>query len=290
VTDFARVEAGVRYLERNGFRVKVGTHAGSVHGYLAGSDRERAEDLHAMAADPEVRAILCLRGGYGTTRLLPLLDFELFLRDPKVIAGFSDITALQLALWQRCRLVTFHGPMVAVDFGGAVDPATEQSFWDMVTGSDRPGAVELGNQGTLRVLRGGRAGGTLLGGNLSLLAAMVGTPYLPDFSGAIVFLEEIGEEPYRVDRMLTQLGQAGLFSGISAVAAGQFSDCVPRDPGRPSLSLEDLLAALCRSCAVPFVAGCRFGHVSPKLTIPLGLRGELDAESGHLTLSGPAVV
>ncbi len=289
VADPARVESGVRYLEKSGYRVKVGTHAGSVHGYLAGTDRERAADLHAMAADAEVRAIFCLRGGYGTTRLLPLLDFELFRRHPKVLAGFSDITALQLALWHRCRLVTFHGPMVAVDFGGAIDPLTEESFWETLQGADGVRTVMLGSEGTVKPLRPGRGAGRLLGGNLSLLAAMAGTPYMPDFSGALIFLEEVDEEPYRVDRMLTQLEACGLFSRPGGIVAGQFSDCVPKDPKLPFLSLDTLLAALAELAGAPFVAGCQFGHVTPKLTFPVGLEALLDAGAGTLTFSGPAV-
>ncbi len=285
--DLARVEAGVRYFEKNGYRVRVGKHAGSVYGYLAGTDEERVADLHAMAADPEVRAILCLRGGYGTTRLLPLLEYELFRRDPKVLVGFSDITALQLALWHRCRLVTFHGPMVSVDFSGNIDPAAEQSFWDAVGGAG--GDIVLGEPGTLSVLGRGRTEGTLLGGNLSLMAALAGTPYMPDFSGAIVMMEEIGEEPYRIDRMLTQLAAAGVFQGVRGIAAGQFSDCLPKDPSRPSLSVEDLLGALSRTLAVPFNTGCRFGHVSSKVTIPIGLQAGFDATRGRLTLVCPAV-
>ena len=216
VADPSRVEAGVRYFERHGYRVRVGEHAAGVHGYLAGPDRERAADLEAMFLDPEVRAVISLRGGYGATRLLPLLDFELFRRNPKILSGFSDITALQLALWHHCRLVTFHGPMAAVDFGGTVDSATEASFWDAVSGAGAPRQLPLGAPGTLRVLVEGEASGPLLGGNLSLMAALAGTPYMPDFSGTIVVIEDIGEEPYRVDRMLTQLLQAGVFSGVRA--------------------------------------------------------------------------
>lgn len=289
VADPARVEIGVRYLEKNGYRVKVGTHAGSVYGYLAGTDQERAADLHAMAEDPEVRAIFCLRGGYGTTRLLPLLDFELFRRHPKVVAGFSDITALQLALWHRCRLVTFHGPMVAVDFGGSIDPLTEQSFWETLHGGSGPRTVMLGSAGAVKPLRQGRASGTLLGGNLSLLQALAGTPYMPDFSGAIIFIEEVDEEPYRVDRMLTQLEACGIFSRPGGVVAGQFSDCFPKDPKLPFLSIDALLAALADRSGVPFLTGCQFGHVTSKLTLPVGPQAILDTTDGTLTFPEPAV-
>ena len=182
VADLSRVESGTRYLERNGFRVKVGTHVGKSFGYLAGTDRDRADDLHEMIRDPSVKAVFCLRGGYGVTRTLPLLDFELIRRNPKIIVGYSDVTALLLAVCARSSLVTFHGPMVAVEFSGTVDQRTEESFWALMLGKHDPGAFVIADPATTHVLYGGQATGMLLGGNLSLLAAMAGTPYLPDFS------------------------------------------------------------------------------------------------------------
>jgi muramoyltetrapeptide carboxypeptidase len=282
VEDVQRIEDGTRYLERRGYRVKLGRNVGKVQGYLAGTDSERVDDLHAMFRDPEVRAVFCLRGGYGVTRILPLLDYELFRTHPKILVGYSDITALLLALFARSGLIGFHGPMVAVDFTGTVDPSTEQSFWDVLSGDVRGRWLPLGEPDKIRVFRGGRATGRLLGGNLSLLAAMAGTPYLPDFRGSILFLEEIGEEPYRVDRMLTQLSQSGVTRGATAVLAGQFTDCVPKEPGRPSLTVEEVLHSFAGELEAPFVAQCRFGHIRSIPTLPIGVRTVVDADRGTL--------
>lgn len=286
VADPSRVEAGVRYLEGNGFHVKVGNHASCANGYLAGSDKERAEDLHTMVEDAEVAAIMCLRGGFGVTRILPLLDFDLFRNSPKILVGFSDITALQLALWRHCRLITYHGPMVAVDFGEAADPITEQSFWECVMDGSRGRVVHLEGKTPLAVYGPGLARGRLLGGNLSLLAAMTGTPFMPGFQGTIFFLEEVGEEPYRIDRMLTQILQGGVLRGISGILGGEFRDCTPRTA---SLSIADLFTALASSTGVPCAIGARFGHVPSKITLPVGSLAELDTSNGTITMLEDAV-
>jgi muramoyltetrapeptide carboxypeptidase len=282
VEEARRIEEGTRYLEGRGFRVKIGRNVGRIRGYLAGTDQERADDLHDFFRDPDVRAIFCLRGGYGVTRLLPLLDYALIRTHPKIVVGYSDITALLLALAARAGLVSFHGPMAAVDFVGTVDPVTEDAFWEMLTGDVGDRWLPLAAPGALRILQTGRTRGRLLGGNLSLLAAMAGTPYLPDFTGSILFLEEIGEEPYRVDRMLTQLSQSGIAGEVSAILAGQFTDCEPRDPAKPSLSVEDVLHAFGQPLGVPFASQCRFGHIRTQLTLPVGLAVEVDLQRGAM--------
>lgn len=289
MTDPSRVEQGTRYLERIGFRVKLGAHVGNVHGYLGGTDEDRASDIHQMLLDPHVKALFTLRGGYGVTRLLPRLDFSLFRRHPKIIAGYSDITALLLAVFKHASLITFHGPMVAVDFAGTIDGDTEERFWDMLRNPHERAEIIIADPGNRTVLREGRALGRLLGGNLSLLAAMVGTPHLPDFSGCILFVEETSEEPYRVDRMLTQLLQSGVLNGVVGILAGQFTDCAPKDTSRPSLSITDVLHAVSDALPVPFIAGCRFGHVPGNLTLPVGILAEVDTDRSSLTLLEPAV-
>ena len=289
VTDPSRVEQGTRYLERIGFHVKLGAHVGNVHGYLGGTDEDRASDIHHMLLDPHVKALFTLRGGYGVTRILPRLDFTLFRRHPKIIAGYSDITALLLAVFKHASLVTFHGPMVAVDFAGTVDQYTEGLFWDMLRSPRERTEIIIADADTRNVLREGRARGRLLGGNLSLLTAMVGTPHLPDFNGSILFVEETGEEPYRVDRMFTQLLQSGVLNGVVGILGGQFTDCEPKDHSRPSLSITDVLHAVADELPVPFIAGCRFGHVASNLTLPVGILAEVDTDRSSLTLLEPAV-
>jgi len=276
IADASRIQTGVRYLERLGYRVLIGENVGKTHGYLAGSDTDRVKDLHQMFAEKRVKAIMCVRGGYGTPRLLPLLDYGLIARNPKIFVGFSDITALQLAFWKKCRLMSFHGPMLGVDFGGEVDPYTEESFWNMVSSTKKMGEVRFPDNTPTQVLRDGGASGRLLGGNLSLIASLMGSPFEPDFAGSLLFIEEVGEEPYRVDRMMTQLRIASVLSRVEGILAGQFSDCTPRDATQPSLSIGDILGENAAAASKPFLADLPFGHVAKKMTLPVGLMARLD--------------
>ncbi len=283
VEDSSRIENAVRYLEKLGFRVRVAAHAARVHGYLAGTDRERAEDLHAMFADARVRAVFCLRGGYGATRLLPLLDYRLIARHPKIFVGYSDITALLLAFWKKCRLVTFHGPMAAVDWGSGAEPDDEGFFWELLSSPLRRRAIPVKAAGRIHRC-GGRATGRLLGGNLSLVASLAGTPFMPDFTRCILFLEEVNEEPYRVDRMLIQLRNSAVLRRSSGFLLGQFSRCLPQDPSRPSLNIPEILDEIIAPLRKPLLLNLPFGHLGQKLTLPVGVRAAVDAEKRELAL------
>jgi len=303
VADGARLERGVRYLESLGYRVSVGANAAKSDGYLAGTDNERADDVHAMFADRRVKGIFCARGGYGTGRLLGLLDYPLIARHPKVFVGYSDVTALEIALWKKCSLVTYHGPMSAVEMAGGIDPFTEESLWRTLT-SATPGmtvAAESGEaaakagqaaakagQAAARAgqaaARAGQARGRLVGGNLSLVASLLGTPWQPDLRGAILFLEDIGEDPYRVDRMLVQLAHAGAAARAAATALGQFTSCVVRESGTPTRPLEASFADFAAKARGPVVGGFPVGHERRMATLPLGILARLDARAGTLTL------
>lgn len=289
VTDTSKIERGVRYVESLGYRVVMGKHVERTTGYLAGSDAERAEDLHGMFRNRNVRAIFCLRGGYGTPRLLPLLDYKLIARNPKILVGYSDITALQLALWRKCRLVSFHGPMFAVEMAGGIHPSTGETFWRLVTSPQKAGILPT-NQEAPSSLYPGIATGRLLGGNLSMVVTVLGTPYEPDFKGSVLFLEEIGEEPYRVDRMLMQLRNASVLSNTRAILAGQFTDCVPADTTKPSFSVAEILHDTAASSKRPFLPDLPFGHTDFKLTLPIGIRARVDAADGSVALLEGAVV
>ena len=288
VHDLFRIEHGVRYLEGLGYRTTVGRNASRRLGYLAGTDEERAEDIHTMFADKRVRGIFCARGGYGTPRLLSRIDYYLIAKNPKILVGYSDITALALAIWRKCRLVTYHGPMLAVDLAADANPVAEESLWRMLTSPDRHTTLALADESPTRVKYSGSATGRLLGGNLSLLVSLLGTPYMPDLRRGILFLEEIGEDPYRVDRMLTHLGNAGILSRSSGVAMGQFTDCVPRDPSVPSLTLEAIMVGTAESTGKPFMTGFPFGHEKRMVTVPVGIRATLNADEGVITLLEPA--
>ena len=288
VADPSRIERGVRYLEGLGYRTTVGRNASRRLGYLAGTDVERAEDIHAMFTDRNVRGVFCARGGYGTPRLLSLIDYRLIARNPKILVGYSDITALALAIWRKCRLVTYHGPMLAVDLADGVNPFAEESLWRVLTSPARRATLALADDSPPRVMHHGSATGRLLGGNLSLLVSLLGTPYMPDLRRGILFLEEIGEDPYRVDRMLTHLRNAGVFSRSSGVAIGHFTDCVPRDAATPSLSLEAIMAGTAEYVGKPFLTGFPIGHENRMVTVPVGIRARLDADRGVITLLEPA--
>ena len=276
IADASRIEKGVQYLERLGYNVAVGENVGKARGYLGGSDEERLDDLHRFFADHRVKGIFAIRGGYGTPRLLPKLNYGLISRNPKILVGFSDVTALQLALWKRCSLITFHGPMAGVEMAATIDPFTEDMFWRSVTSTKRIGRIKFPDNARPTVLYPGTAVGRLVGGNLSLIVSLLGTRYFPVATNSILFLEEIAEEPYRVDRMITQLHNAGTLAGCNAVLTGRFTDCVPKDPSKPSLSVEQILNETAAQSATPFLSNLPFGHVPLKMTLPVGLRVRVD--------------
>ena len=282
IDDASRIERGVRYLEGLGYRVLVGSNVGKTKGYLAGTDEERAADLHAMFSNKQVKAVISVRGGYGTPRLLRLLNYRLIARNPKIFVGFSDITALHLALWKKCRMITFHGPMLGVDMATGMDHFTEELFWQTVTSEKKLGKVSLADELPAVALHPGSSSGRLLGGNLSLIVSLLGTPFQPEFTRSVLFIEEVGEEPYRIDRMLTQLNNASILAKSRAILTGQFSDCQPKDPSKPSSSVEELLREIAFTLRRPFLSNLPFGHVARKMTLPIGIRVKVDATSGIL--------
>ncbi len=288
IADAERIEHAIRYLESLGYRTAVGSGAARLHGYLAGTDDERAAELHAMFEDPAVKAVFCIRGGYGTPRLLPLLRYRTIARNPKIFVGYSDITALHMAFWKHAGLVTFHGPMAGVDMAGSMDPFTEEIFWRLLTFPRKGGPVVFPQPLPEGVVPG-KARGRLLGGNLALITALVGTRFLPGFNGAILCLEEIGEDPYRVDRMFTQLRGASILSRCAGIMIGHFTDCVPKDPSAPTFTTEEVLREYLLASRRPAIWHIPFGHERRNLTIPFGIRARIDAGSGFLEFLESAV-
>ena len=277
-------------LQKLGYRVKAGTHCGGKYGYLAGSDRDRAEDINRMFADPDVDAVICLMGGYGTMRILDRLDYGVIAANPKIFVGYSDITGLHVALNRLCGLVTFHGPMPVSDaecYTGE-DAFSRNGFFDAITSAAPLGVLSNPPGEPVRQLAGGRAEGEIVGGNLSLVAATVGTPYEIDAKGKILFLEDVGEAPYRVDRMLTQLRLSGKFRECSGVVLGSWTGCEPDGPD--SLSLAQVFEDVVAPCGKPAVLNLRAGHCSPKVTVPFGVDAVLDADAGTLEIMESAVV
>ncbi|CAM8629270.1 LD-carboxypeptidase [Sphingobium sp.] len=276
-----------------GLKPKAAPHLAGRYGYLAGTDADRAADVNAMFADPQVRAVFAVRGGWGCARILSRLDFATIRKNPKLLVGFSDITALHLAFAAKAGFTTIHGPNAASSWGAfswdafravAFDAATP-TFTTPVGQEDRLAQ----RSGRIRTFRPGVARGLLLGGNLTVLAALMGTAYLPDFTGAILFIEDIGEQPYRIDRMLTQLSLAGVLGKLAGVAFGQCTDCGPGGTSYGGFTLSEVLQQHLEPLAIPAFQGGQFGHVANQYSLPLGVEAEMDASAGTIRLLEPAV-
>lgn len=286
--DESRLERGIRYLESLGYRVQLGRHTyRRYRDYLAGTDAERCADLEAMFANPRIEAIFCTRGGYGSARLLPLLNFDVIRRNPKIFVGFSDVTALQLALWKRLRFVTFSGALPSVDMADGFFPPAEQQFWDVLTRTS-PG-MELRNVGCRIISKGSEEQetaptGTLLPANLAMLCSLAGTPWLPSFTKSILVLEDVGEEPYRIDRMLLQLRLSNVPQRVAATVFGHFTP----SPGQQHVS-RDVLKEWAAESAGPVMSGFWYGHEREKFTVPVGIRAALTLRRPHITLLQAAV-
>lgn len=290
--DPASVLRGINALEALGFKVILASNALKRNKYLSGTDGERLDDLHGLFQNPEVDGIVCLRGGYGSMRLLSGIDYRVIRRNPKVLVGYSDITALQLAIWKRTGLVTFSGPMLATDFGQEpVDSFTFRQFFKAVTTPSPLGTIPPAPGVKAKFINPGRARGRLLGGNLSLVAATLGTPYEIDTRGAILFLEEVNEKPYRVDRLLHQLSLAGKLRVAAGLVFGECVGCEDEDEDNDhSFTLPEVLRETAEGLQIPCFYGLGAGHGASKATLPLGVAAEMDAEKCLLTITEPATI
>ena len=282
-------------LEALGFKVKPGDHMMQRHGNLAGDDKARAEDINRAFADRSVAAVHAIRGGWGSARVLPYLDFDTIRRNPKVMIGYSDITALLLSIVAKTGLITFHGPIAlgrwdawSLEYykrllmsGEAVSYSNKQGI-----AADRNSLTQVDFR-TLTITPG-KARGRLLGGNLSVLAAILGSPYLPDWDDSILFLEDVREDLYRVDRMLTQVKLAGVLGKIKGFVFGSCSECGPGE-GYGALTLEEIFRDHIKPLGVPAWAGAMIGHAQPQWTLPVGAQVEIDATAATVTLLEPAV-
>jgi muramoyltetrapeptide carboxypeptidase len=269
--------SGLGRLTREGLEVCLGDHAFSLQGYLAGDDEARLQDLRSMLEDQRIRAIFCTRGGYGSMRLLGKIPYDLIQRRPKILVGYSDMTALLLAIQAKTGLVTFHGPMLReASFSG--------EGGDRLMALLREGALAEYDLKDGAVLFPGKATGPLVGGNLSLLCHLVGTPYLPSLKGNILFLEERGEALYRIDRMLTHLSLAGLFREVAGIVFGDLEKC-----GDP-VGLEALIQERTSGLKIPVATGLPVGHGPKNFPLPLGLSATLDTTLGKLILLEPCVL
>lgn len=274
------VDRAIERVRGFGWTPVPGTHARGRTGYLSGTDRERAADLNWALLSDDVDAVWCLRGGYGTLRLVDQVDWAALAERPRALIGFSDNTVLHLAL-QRAGVVSFHGPHPGVaDF----PPFAERGLRAALTRTEAAGVLPFPDGGmNARTVVGGCAEGPLVGGNLSLIAATLGTPYAIRAEGAILLLEEVGEAAYRLDRLLSQLRLSGVFRSVAGIAIGAFSECPDEDAeGIPSA--EEVIRDRLGELDVPVALGFPFGHISCNWTLPLGIRARLDAAAGTLEL------
>jgi muramoyltetrapeptide carboxypeptidase len=275
------LKTAVEQVKSLGFEVKLSENIRAKRGFNAGTDAQRLADLHAMFADENIDGIWCARGGYGCGRILEKIDYQLIKRNSKALIGYSDITALLLAIYKKTGLIGFHGPVAASDFTDYTVEHFQKIVMQPITNFlIKPSAENLQNEDSIyhpKTIVSGKAKGKLIGGNLSLLASLAGTEFEPDFKNKIVFIEDIGEKPYRIDRMLTQLRQATNLPAASGIALGVFADCkAPADAN--SLTLLETLTDRLGDLKIPVVYGLSFGHISNQITLPIGVEAELDAD------------
>ncbi len=288
------LQDSIRNLHQLGFETSYSEKILLQKGYFAGSDKERANDLMEKFSDKSVNGIMCARGGYGGARILPLLDYHIIRANPKVLIGYSDVTALLYGIYKEAGLITFHGPVGTSTFNDfsvenfkrvLMDPKPREVFTNSNSGVDE-------NIYGVSTLVKGKGRGRLVGGNLSIMVSVIGTPYDVNYHNKIVFIEEVGEEPYRIDRMLTQLIEAGKFKKASGIMMGIFKNCEQKndDPSfRKSFTLMEVLKDRLSGLKIPVVYGMSFGHVNDKFTIPFGALAELDADNQTFALLEKAV-
>ena len=293
VPEDQELHAAMDLVRSLGFSAEPAANLFSRTQYLAGTDQQRADDLNAMFADTDIDAIFCVRGGYGSGRLLRYLDYDMIAANPKVIMGYSDITSILNAIYLRTGLVTFHGPIAGGNFSNytyeqykkvLIEPAQIARIGEPPEFETRPGVVDWKNR--LTTIVSGVAEGHLVGGNLSLMVTLLGTPFEPQFEGAILFLEDVDEPPYSVDRMLTHLWMAGKLEQVAGIVLGKFTD-----DGYDSntFSMEEVLRDHLEPLGIPTLRGAMIGHIEDKTVVPLGVQARLDADAGALTLLESAV-
>lgn len=281
-----RLEKGIEFVKKLGLNPVVGDSCKGKYGYLSGSDHLRAEDFNRFFRDENIAGVFCMRGGYGAPRILDLIDYDMVKKNPKIFIGYSDITALHTVLNQKCNLVTYHSPMPSTEFYKGVDQYTLDSFLNNIMENEEVKGKDkiIKNPQKMPVtVVSGVAEGELTGGNLSLIVSLMGTPYEIETKGKILFLEDIDEEPYRIDRMITQLRLAGKFHDAEGIILGSFANCEAKNPEK-SLSLEEVIRDILVPVGKPLIKDLIAGHCLPSLTLPLGKKIKLDADKGILEI------
>ncbi len=283
------VKLAKEWLESLGFEVELAPSCFASYGYLAGKDELRANNLNRMFADKYIDGIICLRGGYGATRILDKVDFDAIKANPKVFVGYSDITALHIAINQISGVVTFHGPTASPNIAEGLDDFSKKEFLRAIMDSKPMGHIPNPQNIRVQSLVGGKACGIIVGGNLSLICATLGTKYEIDTRGKILFIEDIGEEPYRIDRMLTQLASAGKLNDAAGFILGDWNDCESKIYD-DSLGLIEVIEDIIVSFGKPTIFDLKAGHCKPEVTLPFGVNSLLDADGCRLIIKESATV
>lgn len=286
------VQIAVENLQVMGFKVVQGKHIFDRYGYLAGKDEDRADDINKMFADKKIDAIMAMHGGWGCARILPLLDYKLIKKNPKIFIGYSDITALLLGIYSQTGIITYHGPLGSSTWNSFSVDYFKNTLID-------GNAIKMNNpirktdslvqiEDRIYTITSGKATGKLIGGNLTVLSHILGSKYVPDFTGAILFLEDVQEDTYRIDRMITQLKLAGVLNQISGFVFGKCTDCPP-SKSYGSLTLEDIFEDHIKPLKIPAFSGAMIGHIKDKFTVPIGIEASIDATEGTISLNESAV-
>lgn len=280
---------GVKYLEGMGYQTSLGKNVGKIRGYLAGTDEERVKDIHQMFSDKKVKAIFCLRGGYGAFRLLDKIDYKIIRNNPKIFVGFSEVTALQMAFLQKANLITFAGPMVLPNFSKDVSTYTEENFWLMITSNKKPGRIKFPKINRLSLISPNEVSGIIVGGNLAVFTSLLGTGYLPDLKNKILFLEDVSEPPYKIDRMFNQLKLNNVFKKAKGIILGSFVDCKEPDKEKKTLTLEEVWIDYLSSIKIPVIHSFPHGHIKDIVTVPIGTRIKINATKGYMEFTESGV-
>ncbi|MBS4534840.1 LD-carboxypeptidase [Clostridium sp. D2Q-14] len=282
------VNKSIKYLKSIGFKVKVGESCYSKKGFLAGKDVLRAKNINEMFVDKSVDAVFCIRGGYGVHRILDKIDYNLIKENPKIFMGYSDITALHIAINKICDLITFHGPMTVSDMKDGLDELSLQYLKKIIMTSNDLIEVNNPKENKIKTLVKGKVEGEIIGGNLALVSATIGTPYEIDTDDKIFFIEDIGEYTFSIDRMLMQLKLAGKLDNLRGIVLGDFNNCIPQDKNDHTLIevFQDILVPL----NIPIIYNLKSGHCTPNIVLPLGGKVEIDGYRGKLFIKGSVVI
>ena len=282
-----KLKKGIYYLENLGFNVKLGRHVYGERGYLAGTDEERASDLHELFYDNSVKAVFCSRGGYGSIRILKYIDFELIKKNPKIFVGFSDLTALEISIFAKNGLVTFYGPTIAEDFDNEIDYSGFDLLLKIISSETNSYKVDISDY---NVVKGGKSTGFLIGGCLSVFSSLLGTEYLPDLKDAVIFLEDTDEEPYRIDRYLSQLRLCGIFNKARGLIFGKFTRCESKEKDYKGPYVDEIINDTASNLDIPVIKNLSFGHIKGKITIPVGIKASVNTDKMYLSFDENAVM